>query len=114
MPVLSASMGSALDLRKLLLYPIPHQELFLVEVLLRLITGLEMVMVLSGGTLGVIANRAAGGFTRLPRLAGASLLFVAFNLLLASGPRSLLERLLAKRKVRELVALLMARSEERR
>src|ERR1039458_9426557 len=31
-----------------------------------------------------------------------------FNLLLASGTRSLLERLLSKRKVRELVALLMA------
>ena len=108
MPVLSASMGSALDLRKLLLYPIPHQELFLVEVLLRLMTGLEMVMVLAGGTLGLLANRAAGGFTALPRLAGATLLFVAFNLLLASGTRSLLERLLSKRKVRELVALLMA------
>ncbi|MGA3018103.1 MAG: hypothetical protein ABSF62_13365 [Bryobacteraceae bacterium] len=108
MPVLSASMGSALDLRKLLLYPIPHQELFLVEVLLRLITGLEMAMVLAGGALGLLANRAAGGLTALPRVAGATLLFLAFNLLLASGTRSLLERLLAKRKVRELVALLMA------
>ena len=108
MPVLSASMGSALDLRKLLLYPIPHQELFLVEVLLRLITGLEMVMVLAGGALGLLANRAAGGWQALPRVAGAMLVFVAFNLLLSSGTRSLLERLLAKRKVRELVALLMA------
>ena len=108
MPVLSASMGSALDLRKLLLYPIPHEELFLVEVLLRLITGLEMVMVLAGGVLGLLANRDAGGFQAVPRLAGAALLFVMFNLLLASGTRSLLERLLSKRKVRELVALLMA------
>jgi len=108
MPVLSASMGSALDLRKLLLYPIPHPELFLVEVLLRLITGLEMVMVLAGGALGLLANRAAGGWQALPRVAVATLLFVAFNLLLASGTRSLLERLLSKRKVRELVALLMA------
>jgi ABC-2 type transport system permease protein len=108
MPVLSASMGSALDLRKLLLYPIPHQELFLVEVLLRFVTGLEMLMVLAGGTLGLLANRTAGGWQALPRVAAATLLFVAFNLLLASGTRSLLERLLSKRKVRELVALLMA------
>jgi ABC-2 type transport system permease protein len=108
MPVLSASMGSALDLRKLLLYPIPHQELFLVELLLRLVTGLEMALVLAGGALGLLANRAAGGLQALPRVASATLLFVAFNLLLASGTRSLLERLLSKRKVRELVALLMA------
>jgi ABC-2 type transport system permease protein len=108
MPVLSASMGSALDLRKLLLYPIPHQELFLVELLLRFITGLEMVMVLAGGALGLLANRTVGGLAALLRVAGATLLFVAFNLLLASGTRSLLERLLSKRKVRELVALLMA------
>jgi ABC-2 type transport system permease protein len=108
MPVLSASMGSALDLRKLLPYPIPHQELFLVELLLRLATGLEMMMVLAGGALGLAANRATGGLAALPRLVGATLLLVAFNLLLASGTRSLLERLLAKRKVRELVALAMA------
>ncbi len=108
MPVVSASMGSALDLRKLLLYPIPHQELFLVELVLRLMTGLEMAMVLAGGALGLLANRTTGGLEALPRVAGATLLFVAFNLLLASGTRSLLERLLSKRKVRELVALLMA------
>jgi len=108
MPVLSASMGAALDLKKLLLYPIPHGELFLVELLLRLITGLEMVMVVAGGTAGLLANRAVGGLWALPRLAVAALWFVAFNLLLSSGTRSLLERLLSKRKVRELVALVMA------
>ena len=39
MPILSASMGSALDMRKLMLYPVPHGKLFQVEVLLRLTTG---------------------------------------------------------------------------
>src|ERR1700730_16771234 len=43
MPILSASMGSSLDMRKLLVYPVPHGKLFLVETLLRLTTGLEMV-----------------------------------------------------------------------
>src|SRR5438105_13848689 len=32
-PVLSASMGAGLDMRKLLVYPAPHRALFLVEVM---------------------------------------------------------------------------------
>ena len=39
MPILSASMGSSLDMRKLMVYPVPHAKLFQVEVLLRLTTG---------------------------------------------------------------------------
>jgi hypothetical protein len=35
-PVLSASMGSSLDLRKLRIYPVTHGRLFQVEVLLRI------------------------------------------------------------------------------
>src|SRR5271169_3563190 len=61
MPILSASMGSSLDMRKLLVYPAPHAKLFLVELLLRFTTGLEMVMVLTGGGLGLAGNRAIGG-----------------------------------------------------
>ena len=56
MPIASASMGSALDLRKLLAYPIPHAKLFTVEVLLRLTTAIEMLIVLAGGVAA-----AAGG-----------------------------------------------------
>ena len=102
MPIASASMGSALDLRKLLAYPIPHRKLFTVEVLLRLTTAIEMLIVLTGGVAGLAAN---------PRVAawGAALslpLFIGLNLLLASGTRSLLERLLARRRVREIVVLL--------
>jgi ABC-2 type transport system permease protein len=108
MPVLSASMGSSLDLRKLLIYPAPHQQLFLVELLLRFTTGIEMQMVLAGGAAGLLRNPVSGGLRAVPSLAGALSVFVLFNLLLASGTRSLLERLLARRKVRELVALLVA------
>src|SRR5579859_7050613 len=32
-PVISASFGASLDLKKLLAYPIPHNKLFLVEVM---------------------------------------------------------------------------------
>lgn len=105
MPVVSASMGSSLDLRKLLAYPIPHGRLFFVEVLLRLTGGVEALLVLIGGGAGWAANPASRG---IPALAGALAVFVLFNLLLASGVRSLLERLLTRRKVRELVVVLMA------
>ena len=108
MPVLSASMGSSLDLRKLLIYPVPHEKLFQVEVLLRFTNGIEMQLVLAGGAVGVLRNPASRGLSMLASTLGAVVVFVLFNVLLASGTRSLLERLLARRKVRELVALLMA------
>jgi ABC-2 type transport system permease protein len=99
MPILSASMGSSLDMRKLMVYPVPHEKLFQVEVLLRLTTGIEMLMVLTGSVVGLFQNKASMGWLGLP----AVLIFIAFNLLLASGTRSLLERQLSKRKVREFL-----------
>jgi ABC-2 type transport system permease protein len=101
MPVISASMGSGLDLRKLLAYPIPHEKLFTVEVLLRLTTAMEMLILLAGGAAGLIAGRSASVW-----LALVLPLFVVFNLLLSSGTRSLLERLLARRRLREVIVLL--------
>ena len=106
-PMMSASMGASLDFRKLLVYPIPHHKLFLIEVLLRLTTCVEMLLVMAGGLAGLLLNPVAGGWDALPRLAVAVLLFVAFNLLLAAGLRSLLERLLARKRVREAVVLIM-------
>jgi ABC-2 type transport system permease protein len=107
-PLLSASMGASIDLRKLMAYPIPHRKLFLVEVLLRFTNGAEMVLVLIGGAVGVLANPAVRGWVAAARVVSSFLIFVLFNLLLASGLRSILERLLARRHVRELVAFLMA------
>jgi ABC-2 type transport system permease protein len=105
-PVLSASMGTGLDMRKLLLYPVAHRQLFLVEVLLRLVSAAEMVLVVTGGSIGLLLNPAAGGW-RAAHLAAAMPIFVGFNLLLASGVRSLLERLLARRRVRELLTFFL-------
>jgi len=101
-PILSASMGSGLDLRKLLIYPAPHGRLFFVEILLRLTTAPEMVLVVAGGIAGLLRNPALGGLAAAPRLAPI-LIFVLFNLLLASGTRSLLERLLSHRRLREVL-----------
>ena len=105
-PILSASMGAALDMRKLLAYPIPHGKLFVVEVLLRLTTGLEMVLVLGGAAVGLIVNPHSGRGAA-PRIIAALLILGVCNLLFSSGMRSILERLLARRRVRELMAVLM-------
>jgi ABC-2 type transport system permease protein len=67
MPVLSASMGASLDLRKLLPYPIPHRKLFTVEVLLRLTTAVEMLILMAGGVAGLIANPGVGGWRAAAR-----------------------------------------------
>lgn len=104
-PVLSATLGSSLDLRKLLVYPAPHGKLFAIDLLLRLTAGFEMLLVLAGGTAGLAVNPFAG-VAALPRLLVAVLVFTLFNLLFASGLRSVLERLMT-RKVRELVAFVI-------
>jgi ABC-2 type transport system permease protein len=106
-PVMTASFGASLDTRKLLAYPIPRRSLFAVEVLLRLTTCSEMLLVLAGGLGGVLRNPVAGGWTALPRVAAAALLFVCFNLLLAAGLHSLIERLLARKRIRELLILVL-------
>jgi ABC-2 type transport system permease protein len=107
-PVFSASMGAGLDLRKLLAYPLPHGSLFFIELLLRLASGAEMVLLLTGGTVGLLTNRSYGGIGAVPRILAPVLLFVLFNVLVASGMRSLLERIMSRRKVREIAAVILA------
>lgn len=106
-PIISASMGSALDMRKLLVYPAPHGTLFAVEVLLRLATAMEMVLVLAGGVAGLMRNPAMGGLRMAPLVLLSALIYTLFNLLLASGLRSLLERLLSRRRLREILIFLL-------
>lgn len=97
-PVLLTSMGSSLDLRKLLVYPIPNRALFAIEVLLRVTTGVEMMLLLAGAAMGLLRNPA------VPLWAPFTLaLFVAFNLFCSTGVRDLLVRLLARKRVREIV-----------
>lgn len=101
-PVLTASMGSSLDIRKLLVYPIHRSDLFRLEVVLRTSTSVEMLLLLTGAGIGLLLN------PRVPRWAPLALLpFVAFNLLCSAGVRDLLVRLLARKRVREIVVLLL-------
>jgi len=107
MPMASASMGASLDLRKMLVYPVPRGSLFLVEVLLRVTTCGELLLVLTGLGVGLLRNPALGGWPAVSRVTLAIVIFAAFNLFLAAGLRNLIERLLNRRGIRELLALVM-------
>jgi ABC-2 type transport system permease protein len=106
-PIILAATGASLDMKRLTVYPVTHNQLFLLEVLLRLTTGLEMVIVLAGATIGLLLNPAAPAWTPLGFVP-----FIAMNLLLSAGIRDLLGRLLARKRVREIavfgLVLLMA------
>src|SRR5712692_3719568 len=106
-PILVASLGASLDLKKLLVYPVPTENLFWVEVLLRVTTGFEMLLVLAGAATGLLRNPLFGGWARAPRILAPLLLFVVFNLLLAAGLRSLIERLLGRKHLREIFVLFL-------
>ncbi len=97
-PILLASSGMALDLKRLLVYPVEPSKLFLIEVILRLSTGMEVAIVLSGVAVGLWWHPDApwwGPLIFVP--------YMAFNMFLSAGIRDLLARLMAKRGIRELV-----------
>jgi ABC-2 type transport system permease protein len=101
-PLMLVSAGASLDLRRLLVYPVAPSHLFALEVMLRISTGIEMILVLAGATVGLLRNPAVPLWGPL-----AFLPFVLMNLFLAAGLRDLLARLLARKRIRELLVLLM-------
>jgi len=101
-PLLLATTGASLELHKLRSYPIPDFQLFSLEVLLRLSSGAEMVLLLTGTLMGMLLNPALHGVGPW-----AVLLFILFNLLIGVGLRDLLGRLLARKRIREGVFFLL-------
>jgi ABC-2 type transport system permease protein len=99
-PLMMAATGASLDLRKLKVYPIPAPHLFLIEALLRTTAAVEMLLILTGASLGILWNPTLPAWAAL-----AGLPFAAFNLLLSMGVRDLVLRLLSRRRVRELAML---------
>ena len=97
-PIILASQGAFLDMRKLLVYPIPDSQLFLLETVLRVTTAIEMILVSGGLIAGLLLNPEVPFWSPLPIL-----LFMTLNLLLATGIKSLLDRLFKKKGVRELM-----------
>src|SRR6516164_3002290 len=86
-PLLMAATGYALDLRKVVVYPIPHGQLFQIDLLLRLLTSLEMLILTTGAVIGAAFNPA------LPKwgIIGFAA-FAAFNIFVGSGVKELLAR----------------------
>ncbi len=104
-PLMLATTGASLDLKRLRAYPIPENQLFGIEVLLRVTSAIEMALLLAGMILGALFN---------PELARGSVLaatlYVPFNLIIAVGMRDLLARLLARKRIRELVFFILVLS----
>ena len=65
-PLLMAATGASLELRKLLVYPIPVSQLFSIEVMLRVTAGVEMLLVLIGLGVGILMNPALPKFPTYP------------------------------------------------
>lgn len=100
-PLLSLSSGWSLELNKLLIYPIRERTLFLIEVLLRLSTAPEMIIVLVGGIVGLLRN---------PRLFVLSplwlLLYIPFNLLLSLAVREWATRMFRKKRLNAVLLVI--------
>ncbi len=102
-PIVTLSLGVSIDMRKLTYYPVPTPMLFVVECLLRIWTGLEMIVVLCGLFLGLIT----AGSAHPALLALAFVLFVTLNVFVSAGMRNLIERIFRKRLLREAVLVLL-------
>lgn len=101
-PIVLVSAGVSLSTRKLQVYPVPHSELFLIELLLRLTTSIEMILLLSGLAAGLCAN------PRLPKWpVPAVLIFAMFNLCFAAGTREMMMRLFERKRFREIGVLMV-------
>ena len=97
-PLMLANAGIGLEMKKLVVYPIPHSQLFLLDAILRVSTGFEVLIMLGGASLGVLLNRLMPWWSAL-----AFVPFILFNLTVAAGIRALLTRIMARRYLRELV-----------
>lgn len=99
-PVFLASTGMSIDTKRLMVYPVPERELFLIEVLLRFSTGIEVMLLLTGVFAGLVRN------PEIPSWAPYTIpLFVAFNLYLSAGVKDLVGRVMERRGIREVVVL---------
>lgn len=99
-PMMMAATGMSLDLSKLKIYPIPVRDLFTIEVVLRATAAMEMLLVLLGAAIGVLFNPSLPAWAAL-----AAIPFAAFQMMLSLGFREIMTRLLSKRRLREIFAL---------
>ncbi len=101
-PVLLATTGGSLSMRKLLVYPVEPSRLFGVELALRAATTSEMTIVLTGVSVGLALN------PRLPKWGPLALAgFAAFNICLSAGTRDFMVRIFERKRLREIAGLLI-------
>jgi len=100
-PLMMAATGASLDLRKLKIYPIPASHLFFIAVLLRAPARLEMLLILTGASVGMLWNPSLRIWAAL-----VCVPFAVFNLLLSLGVRDVVVRLLSRRRLREISAII--------
>ncbi len=101
-PVMTMSSGWSLELNKLLVYPIHGRTLFTVELILRLTTSPESLIVLAGGIWGLLAHPALRGWWPL-----LLLLYIPFNLLVSLAVRESMLKLFRRKRLREVLMLLI-------
>jgi len=99
-PLLTLSAGWSLQINKLQVYPIPEDALFGMEVLLRITSAPEFVIVLIGGVIG-LARRPD-----VP-LAGALclLVFIPFNLFVQLAVRDFVMHAFSRNRFREIITI---------
>lgn len=100
-PLMVASVGGLLEIKKLQVYPIPEHQLYRVELLLRATLLPEVIVLLLFATVGVLRNPELPWWASLPLI-----VYLLFNLYLSAGFRDLISRLFAKKGLREAVFLL--------
>ncbi|MGI8961621.1 MAG: hypothetical protein ACR2IV_18035 [Bryobacteraceae bacterium] len=101
-PLFTLSSGWSLQLNKLQIYPVSNSALFGMEVLLRVSTAPEMILVLAGTMIGLLRH------PDVPLVAPVFLLlYIPFNLFLSLAVRELLLHSFERNRFRELFAILL-------
>ncbi|MFL6448846.1 MAG: hypothetical protein ACJ746_14335 [Bryobacteraceae bacterium] len=101
-PLLTLSTGSSLQLNKIQIYPIPDRALFVLEVLLRLTSSPEMVLLLSGALVGLLRNPSLPPFSAI-----CFLFFFPINLFFSLAIRETVLHSFERNRFRELFAIVI-------
>ena len=101
-PLFTLSSGWSLQLNKLQIYPVSTASLFSIEVLLRITSAPEMMVVLVGGFIGLLRHPAVPLWSPF-----ALLLFIPLNLFLSLAIRELILHSFNRNRFREIVTLLL-------
>jgi ABC-2 type transport system permease protein len=99
-PVIMASSGAFLDIRRLMVYPIAHSQLFGLETLLRISVAVEALVLMLGAAIGLLLNPDARVWAPV-----ALVVFMLFNLFLSTGMKQVLNRLMERKHARELFVI---------